>query len=152
MTSRTLKVLFSSLLFATPLHAQDTEWFVQCEDDICVSQVVASETGADDAVATVSFFSPTGDQTVSLAVVLPLGVALEPGAQIVAGETVQSLVFKVCLPNGCTAYAEITPALRTALEGAETLRVQFFAQSDLAARALELPTKGLSAVFDRMLQ
>jgi len=112
--------------------------------------MMASEEGETIAIASVTLTSMANDKAIGIAVTLPLGVALEPGAQIVAGEETLALRYKVCLPAGCTSFADLTVEMRNALEAAQSLQVRFFEQSDVAARAVELPTAGLAAVMSRM--
>ncbi len=150
ITSQTFALAI--FLSAGGASAQDAEWFPQCTSDRCVSQMVASEKDGTRAVASVTLTSLTSDKVIGVAVTLPLGVALEPGAQIVAGEETLALRYKVCLPAGCTAFADLTDEMRVALESVPSLQVRFFGQSDAAARAVELPTAGLASVMSRMTE
>ena len=151
------KVFLRSLALVFPLGttavaAQETTWYPQCVTDRCVSQMAATEKDGGRAIASVTLTSLTSDKVIGVAVTLPLGVALEAGAQIVAGEETLALPFKVCLPAGCTAFADLTDEMRSAFESASSLQVRFFGQSDMAANAVELPTAGLPDVLKRMTE
>ncbi len=150
-----LRYSLAALLFflAGSASAQDsTTWHAECQNDVCVSQISASETEGGTKLATVVFTAKAGNPTKSVLVTLPLGVALEPGIQIVADKQAFAVPFKVCLPAGCTARADLTPEMRKALETGTPFEVRFFNANEAGAKAVALPSTGLDAVFTRLDQ
>ena len=75
---------------------------------------------------------------------LPLGVALAPGVKLVVGEAQTALAFKVCVPDGCQAYADLSPDEWAKITAAKTLQVRFFPLSSDKPVSSELDMTGLA--------
>lgn len=122
-------------------------WAVRCEALGCTASRALSESATLQRVATVSVLTETGAPGATLAVALPLGLALEPGVQFVLGETVWPAPFKVCFPDGCSAAASLDAAMLATLVAAPDLEVRYFAFTDGRALVIDAPLDGLEAAL-----
>jgi invasion protein IalB len=131
---------------------ESTNWPTSCQSLnrqqplTCVASTVAflRETGQKMAEMRVITTAGGSDR---LQVIGPFGVLTDRPFVVKAnGEAVESLAVRTCEQDGCHALADISPALRDALIGAETLSVTF-SRPDQPDVEIPLPVTGLAAAY-----
>lgn len=124
-------------------------WDRRCDERGCTVSRGLSESATLRRVATISVLTEaTAPGTATLAVALPLGLALEPGVQFVAGEAVWAAPFKVCFPDGCTAALPLDADALATLAGAATLEVRYFTFNGAKALSISAPLDGLAGALE----
>jgi invasion protein IalB len=79
-----------------------------------------------------------------LGAALPLGVAVEPGARLILGETTIDARYEVCFPDGCRAMATLPADQLGPLGEAASIELRFFAFGQEKPIAVEIPLDGLT--------
>ncbi|HEY0213559.1 MAG TPA: invasion associated locus B family protein [Paenirhodobacter sp.] len=82
-----------------------------------------------------------------LGAVVPLGAAIKPGARLLYGTQTLNVGVEVCLPDGCRATADPTPAQFDALQSTDKVELQFFAQNVPKPIITDFPLDGLTEVL-----
>jgi len=94
---------------ATPEAAPEIgpdDWQVRCEDGGCVV-VKRVPIDAEGRQLTLTFAVPTGDGAVRMALITPLGTALEDGLRLQVGTQQAVYRFVTCLSDGCLVIANL---------------------------------------------
>jgi len=119
-------------------------WDSRCDARGCSHSRALSESATLRRIATVSVLTEAQATGATLAVALPLGLALEPGVQFVLGDTVWPAPFKVCFPDGCSAAITLDEVMLAQLLSAPDIAVRYFAFNDGRAIMIDAPLGGLA--------
>ena len=102
-------------------------WTKDCKENRCGLSISALDATSKKPMLTFTVLADKDKSKPAVVVMLPLGVALEPGVKMVIGEKQVPLAFKVCVPDGCQAYADVKAEDWGAMTAAKSLEVRFFA-------------------------
>lgn len=119
-------------------------WATECNDQRCGVSISITETASSKKLVVFTVLIPKGEGSSSVLIVTPLGAALEPGARILFDQDEVKLTFKVCLNDGCRAFADVTQSQLDKLVAAKIIEVRFFAQTQPAPYSVKFATDGLS--------
>lgn len=139
--TKTLALLF---LLASASLAAAADWPIACEGTTCTASRGLKDEGSGKTMATILIAQRKGESEARIGAALPLGVALAPGARLVAGAETVELAFDVCFPDGCRAMAGTTPERIAALAAAGALELRFFPYGHDRAVAVRVPADGLA--------
>lgn len=98
-------------LAACPALAQDIgpdDWGLKCEAQGCVVFRPVKLDGGDQSLS-LTYAVSSGGGPVRMAILTPLGTALEPGLQVSYGTVSATIRFVTCLPDGCAALVDMSP-------------------------------------------
>lgn len=85
------------------------DWHVRCEEGGClVLKPVPLDGQGQQSRLMLTFAVPSGGGTVRMAVITPLGTALEQGLQLQVGAQDVVYQFSTCLSDGCVVVANLT--------------------------------------------
>jgi len=140
---------------ASSLQESYQDWQVACVSQNSAKRCVMSQQQADPksgqrVLAMEIVTEKEGITTGTL--VLPFGLALEPGVSIKVdeGESPESLRFRTCLPAGCVARLELSEDRLAGMRAGTTLNVTVTPlESDLPV-AFAVSLNGFAAALDRM--
>lgn len=154
-----IAALIACLCVAAPATAQSTgdaaatedqAWAVSCDAGRCNARLGLRDTRNGRLIATVVVALNKGEENGLLLVVVPLGISVQAGVKLVAGEEVKLLDIRTCLTDGCQAAGALEPAFLTAMEQAGALQVQFFPAEGDRPIGAALPTGKLADAVEQM--
>lgn len=106
--------------------AVSPDWQVNCEAEGCL--VVKSVAAADGKrLMSLTFAVSKAQGTIRMAVLTPLGTALDPGLRLAYGTTEQTYRFTTCMPDGCAILVDMAPDTIANLEVQPSMTISFFA-------------------------
>nr|WP_255695864.1 invasion associated locus B family protein [Shinella sp. NM-101] len=137
---------------ASSLSETHKDWMVSCAQDRAATRCVISQvqTRQDgQRVLAVELNAPDGD-TVSGMVILPFGLALDPGVtlQIDDKPAMPALRFRTCLPGGCLVTIAFDAPALTALRAGGALKLVATADGG-GAVPFSVSLQGFAAALDR---
>lgn len=132
----------ASLAGVIAAEVQAAAWPITCDAGACTAARALNDARTGRPMATILIAAQKGAPGLRLGAVLPLGVALAPGARFVQGQDVVPLAFEVCFPDGCRAMAEAEAALAGRLTAGFDL--QFFAPGHDGPVAVAVPAEGMA--------
>ena len=141
VTCRLLLVACLGLLAGSAAFANG--WQTACDDGLCVFR---HDVPAPGGRGTSALFEILIDaETVDTSVVLttPLGVALEPGVRLIAGNREWRAPIKVCHGDGCRATMTLDEDDLGYLMAEPEAVIEYYVFGSDAAAALRLPLTGL---------
>ena len=151
MPHRSTKLLAAALMLvsASPSSAQGGDpWTVNCEDDACTISLALIAPDSNRRAATFLAVISAEEGGSRLAAAMPLGLAIEPGIRMIAGETVIDVPFQVCFPDGCRAVRDADAAMFDALAREETLDIRYFPFGEERPVSLKMPLDGLAGALE----
>ena len=138
---------------ASSLNETYKDWRVACAQDgsvkrCALSQVQAQQNG--QRVLAIELEAPSGD-TVSGTLVLPFGLALEPGVtfQIDDRPAMEPVRFRTCVPVGCLVPVIFDAPILAALRAGAALKVKAVADGGAAA-PFSISLLGFGTALDRV--
>ncbi len=141
---RFVAAVFGLLCMAISHPANAALWTTECNDQRCGFSIAITENASQKKLVVFTVLSPKNTDSPSVLIVTPLGAALEPGARILFGQEELVLIFKVCLNDGCRAFADVTDNQLDKLVAAKMIEVRFFAQTQPAPYSVKFATDGLA--------
>lgn len=136
----------------SPASAQNaqSEWETACADDgsTCTMTITVRDEDLQIRAATLLASVVASDDTVVLGAIVPLGVALRPGLQMIAdGKTIEA-EYDACVVDGCRAIKPLTAEeLSTALAASE-VDVRYLARRDGRLISVPIPTSGFEGALE----
>jgi invasion protein IalB len=124
--------------------AEASLWATDCKEQNCGVSITITETGSNKKMVVFTVMTQKQAASQSLLITTPLGVALDAGARVLFGTEELPLIFKVCLVDGCRAFADLNQAQLDAMTTAGMLEVRFFAQGQSAPFSIKFSSEGLS--------
>lgn len=90
-----------------PVEIGPDDWQLTCEPNGCL---VIKPVPIDDEGRRLmlTFAVPVGDATVRMALLTPLGTALEPGLILQVGAQEQTYRFSTCMTDGCAVVVDLS--------------------------------------------
>jgi invasion protein IalB len=129
-------------------------WTTDCKRLSCSSTVALRPREADGSESKVAGllrfqWRRVGEfvRSVVVTVQTPLGIAVEPGLQLVIKDRVVPLPVKVCFPDGCLSSAELDDEQTAELRVAQTLEIRLIAFESGRITALSLDSTGLATAL-----
>ena len=141
---RFVAVFVGLLCMAIGHPANASVWTTECNAQRCGVSIAITENASQKKIAVFSVLTPKDGSSSSVLIVTPLGTALEPGARILFDQEEVSLSFKVCLNDGCRAFADMAKIQLDKMIAAKMIEVRFFAQTQPAPYSVKFATDGLS--------
>lgn len=144
------RTLFASAFTAAfcafgPATAQAADWQMTCNDTSCNIQRSLTEESTGRLVATFIVIVEKGQtDKPGLGVAVPLGLAINPGVRIVAGDATIDLPFQVCFPDGCRAIRPASADEMALLADQDKADIRFFAFGQDRPISATLPMTGFS--------
>lgn len=151
---------------APDVDARETRyqaWVLRCETlrtakpprTLCglVSTVSVKKEGGQPTIVTRIMLRPTqAGQGYQMAFELPLGVLLQPGAQVAdgAGKPIVRLPFVACRPTSCEAGAVLTDEQTARLRAATDKAMVFYDLQNGQTMKLEYSMAGFTAALDAL--
>lgn len=138
---------------ATSLNETYADWVVACQVANNAKRCVMSQQQNQQngqRVLALELNAPSGN-TVSGTLVLPFGLALDPGVtfQIDDKPAMQPLRFRTCVPAGCLVPVTFDAPTLVVLRAAAALKIKAVADGGTAA-PFAIPLQGLSTALDRL--
>jgi len=127
-------------------------WETQCNKERCGVSISVDDAEKKQHLLTLSILRDRSGANPGMVLTTPLGVGLEPGARILVSGQEIKLPFKVCYPNGCQAFATLTPESLSTLRLAQELEVQFFIQTMDKPTAAKIDLAGLAEALDKPIE
>lgn len=146
MFSKIAAALVAATL-AVPALAQETAdgWQTTCAEADCTLVLRVADPASDRAMATLlATVGPDEDEPIRFGVALPLGLSLEPGIRVVAGEESVALPFEVCFPDGCRASRPLTAPEEAALLRPGPLDLRFYPFGSDRLVSVAVPATGFA--------
>lgn len=138
---------------ASSLSETYEDWTVACvlngtEKHCALSQVQTQQNG--QRVLAMELSAPT-DNAVSGTLLLPFGLALDPGVIFQIDETpaMQPVRFRTCVPAGCLVNVSFDAAAIVALRAGSVLKVKVTADGGASA-PFSISLRGFGTALDRV--
>ena len=144
----TAAVVACSLLFAGQAFA----WEAECKEGKCGSSVVASQSSTGKPLLKLTFLFNEDGSNPSLIMMTPLGTSVDAGARLKVDNIEAKLVYKVCYPDGCQAFAKLSAAEWDGVIKAKTGQAQFFDQSNGKLFSADIDLTGLADSVAKVLK
>lgn len=121
-------------------------WSMACdEDQTCTATRTAVNAETGNRVVTLAVSLTATEQVVT--VTTPLGVAVQPGIRVIAGEDVREIPVQVCYPTGClAAWSSTVDEMRT-LARLEAVEIRYFPFRGDAPLAIRMDIDGLDTAI-----
>jgi invasion protein IalB len=141
-------VATSAVLLASATPA--LSWTKDCKENRCALSITAVDKASQKPMLTFSVLANKDKSAPAVIAMLPLGVALQPGVKLVIGDQQISVAFKVCVPDGCQAYADLSVDDWAKVVAAKSLQVRFFPLSSDKPVSSTLDLSGLSDELSKL--
>ena len=149
MRSIALLSVFAALSAAPVLAQGEADWSTACDAGVCTLSRSVADAASGRTVATMLIVVGAPDQDIRFGAALPLGVAIDPGARLVQGETVLDARFEVCFPDGCRAMASVSSNAFDRIAAGETIDLRFFGFGEERQISVEVPLTGLTEALGK---
>ncbi len=137
---------------ASSLNETYKDWRVSCalqgnQKRCTLSQVQAQQNG--QRVLAIEFSAPSGN-SVTGTLVLPFGLALDPGVAFQVDEkpAMQPARFRTCMPHGCLVAVTFDASTLAALRAGTALKVKAVAENGTSV-PFSIPLQGFATALDR---
>lgn len=119
----------------------------QAQKEVClITQELRTDSG--QFLASVAIRETPGEQRRSLLVSVPVGMLLQPGAQLqVDGAEAQTARYSICFPNACYAELAIDSAYIKKLKAGRTLQITTMNQQARPVR-FDMSLIGFTAAYE----
>lgn len=119
----------------------------QAQKEVClITQELRTDSG--QFLASVAIRETPGEQRRSLLVSVPVGMLLQPGAQLqVDGAEAQTARYSICFPNACYAELAIDSAYINKLKAGRTLQITTMNQQARPVR-FDMSLIGFTAAYE----
>jgi invasion protein IalB len=145
-----LKSAAAACLFALAYATPALSWTKDCTQDRCGLSITALDQTSKKPMLTFTVLANKDKSAPGVIVMLPLGVALEPGVKLVVGDQQIAMAYKVCMPDGCQAYANISNDDWAKLLAAKSVEVRFFPLAADKPISSALDLSGLSNELSKL--
>jgi invasion protein IalB len=122
----------------------------QCSENRCGLSIAALDATTKKPVLTFTVLINKDKSAPAAIAILPLGVALAPGVKLVIGDAQIALAYKVCVPDGCQAYADLSAEDWTKITAAKSVQVRFFPLASDKPVSSELDMAGLGDELSKL--
>lgn len=150
--NKLLQSLVVLLFLASPAATEEVapgNWVSDCEEDFCVFRKTLTFVNSDSAFALFEILINTTSGNASLVLTAPLGVALQPGIQVIVEEQEWLAPLKVCYGDGCRATIEISNDDLALLLQKKTMEIRYIPFGKQNPLSAILPLNGLIAAISR---
>ncbi len=144
----TATLLASALLLA----GQAMAWEAECKDGKCASSVVASQSATGKPLLKLVILFNEDGSNPSLIMMTPLGSSVDSGARLKIDSTEVKLVYKVCYPDGCQAFAKLEAAEWESLNKAKAAQAQFFEQNSGKLLSADIDLSGFADSVSKVVK
>lgn len=123
-------------------------WQTTCNDKRCVISRRLVEQTTKRPFLTFSLSFEKDSKEPLLALIAPLGIALQPGIRVIVNARTLDVPVRVCYPDGCQAARPVSEDEIALLRSSAEADVRFFVMEKSEPLAARVDLKGLANAID----